>query len=171
MDVALRDLTKLAPLALVLAIAAIAITWMLQRDMTLGTWLFAAFLLGHGLVHIMFAAPPPTEPNSPAADFAFDPSRSWLVARHLLDVGVVKAVVLLLVVVVVVGYALTALATVGLVVPAAWWSGLLIASTVASLALMAIALMPGLALGLAIDLVLLWVAIVAAWAPAGATAV
>lgn len=167
MELALKDLTKLAPLGVVLAIAGIAIVWMLQRQMTVGTWLLAAFLLGHGLVHIMFAAPPPAEPNSPAADFAFDPERSWLVTSGLLSTSAVRAIVLGLVAIAVVGYALTALATVGLFVPAAWWTGLLVVSTAASALLMVVALMPGLALGVAIDLVLIWVAITAAWTPAG----
>jgi hypothetical protein len=154
-----------------LAIAAIAIAWMLQRDMALGTWVFALFLVGHGVVHVMFAAPPPTEPGSPAESFAFDPARSWLVTSGLLSVDTLKVVVLGLVAAVVVGYFLAAMATVGLFVPTAWWSTLLIASTGLSIALMAIALIPGLALGVAIDLVLIWVAITAAWSPSGVTAV
>jgi hypothetical protein len=168
MELVLKDLTKLAPLGVALAIAGIAIVWMLQRQMTLGTWLLAAFLLGHGLVHIMFTAPPPAESNSPAADFAFDPGRSWLATSGLLSTSAVRAIVLVLVVIAVVGYALTAVATVGLFVPATWWTGLLIVSTAASALLMVVALMPGLALGIAIDLVLIWVAMTAAWTPASA---
>ena len=171
MDVAIRDISKLLPLAIVLAIVAVAVTWMLQRDMALGTWVFAAFLFGHGLVHIMFAAPPPAEPGSPAQSFAFDPARSWLVTSGALSVATLKIVVVGLVAAVVVGYTLTALATVGLIVPTAWWSALLIVSTGLSVALMVIALIPGLALGVAIDLVLIWVALTAAWSPSGVTAV
>ena len=37
MEVALRDVSKLAPLAVVLAIAGIAIGWMIQRQMGIGT--------------------------------------------------------------------------------------------------------------------------------------
>jgi hypothetical protein len=171
MEVALRDISKLLPLAVVLAIFGVAIVWMLQREMALGTWLLAAFLFGHGLVHIMFVTPPPATPDSPAADFAFDPARSWLVTSGALSVSAVRAIVLGLVAVAVVGYGLTALATVGLIVPATWWTALLIVTTAASALLMIVALMPGLALGVAIDLVLIWVAITAAWSPSGVTAV
>ena len=171
MDIALRDLSKLAPLAVALGVVGIALALMLQRQMALGTWLFAAFLLGHGLVHVMFAAPPPASPDTPGAEFAFDPGRSWLVTSRLLDLGLIKVVVVLLVVAVVAGYSLTALATVGLLVPTSWWSGLLIASTTASLALMVIGLAPGLALGIAIDVVLLWVAVSTAWSPTTAGAI
>ena len=171
MEVALRDLSKLVPLGIVLVIVAVAVGWMLQRDMTLGTWVFAAFLLGHGLVHIMFLAPPPTEPGSAVENFAFDPAKSWIVSSGFLSLTTLKVIVIGLVIAVVGGYALTALATVGLIVPTAWWPGLLTASTVISLALLAITPTPGLVLGVAIDFVLLWVANTAAWSPAGASAV
>jgi hypothetical protein len=168
MELALKDLSRLAPLAVVLAIVGIALGWMLQRNMTLGTWLFAAFLLGHGLVHIMFAWTPPATAGSPANDYPFDPARSWLVTSNLLSLSALKAIVIALVVAVMLGYSLTALATVGLLVPQGWWSALLIGSTALSMVLMVIGLAPALALGIAIDLVLLWVAITAAWTPAGA---
>jgi hypothetical protein len=170
MEVALRDLGKLAPLAIALGVVGIALAWMLQRQMALGTWLFALFLFGHGLVHIMFVVSPAVDPAKPEADFLFDSSRSWLVTNHVLEAGLVKGVVILLVAAVMVGYSLTALATVGLIVPASWWSGLLVASTLASLVLMVIGLSPTLALGIAIDVVLLWVAVAAVWSPTGAAA-
>jgi hypothetical protein len=170
MELALREVGKLAPLAVMLAITGIALAWMLQRQMGLGTWLLAAFLLGHGLVHIMFAAPPPTAADSPAAEFAFDPTRSWLVANNVLGVGTVRVIVVALVVAVVIGYGLTAMATVGILVPAAWWSALLIVSTVGSLALIVIGRSPTLVLGVAIDVVLLWVVFAMAWSPVRAAA-
>jgi hypothetical protein len=92
------------------------------------------------------------------------------VTSNLLSLPALKAIVIGLVVAVVFGYALTALATVGLLIPQTWWSALLIGSTALSLALMVIGLAPALALGIAIDLVLIWVAITAAWTPTGVTA-
>jgi hypothetical protein len=165
MEVAFKEISKLAPLAVVLGIVGIALAWTLTRHMALGTWLLAAFLLGHGLVHIMFAAPPPADPNSPAADFAFDLGRSWLVTSGLLSAPAVRAIVLVVVTATVVGYALTAMATVGLLVPAGWWSPLLLGSTIASLALMFIGLSATLVLGIAIDIVLLWAVLATVWSP------
>jgi hypothetical protein len=165
MEDAMNQLIKLAPLAVALVVFGAIVAFTVQRQMTIGTWLLAAFLLGHGLVHVMFAAPPPASANTPGAEFGFDPARSWLVTGHLLDIGVLKAIVVVLVATTIVGYALTALATVGLLVPAGWWVALLVFSTSASAALMVVGLAPGLALGVAIDVVLLAIAVTAAWSP------
>ena len=164
MEVALKDVGKLAPLAVALGVVGIVLAWMLTQQMALGTWLLAAFLLGHGLVHIMFAVPPPGGAEA-SSEYPFDPARSWLVTNNLLGTGALKVIVVPLVVAVVVGYTLTALATVGILVPAGWWSGLLIASTIGSLALMVIGLTPNLLLGIAIDLLLLCVAFASVWSP------
>ena len=55
----MSTLLKLAPLGVGLVVFAGVVTFLVQRNMDLGAWLIAAFLLGHGLVHMMFAAPPP----------------------------------------------------------------------------------------------------------------
>jgi len=170
MEVALKDFSKLAPLAVALAIVGIALAWLLQHQTTLGTWLLAAFLVGHGLVHIMFVAPVPASSGNPATDYPFGIGRAWLVTSGLIGASTLKAIAVVLVGMVIVGYSLTALATVGLLVPATWWSSLMIASTIASLALMVIGFAPMLALGIAIDIVLLLVAIAAVWAPTSAVA-
>ena len=167
MEVALKDVGKLAPLAVVLGVVGIVLVWMLTRQMALGTWLLAAFLLGHGLVHVMFAVPAPAGAEA-SAEYPFDPARSWLVTSNLLGIGTLKIIVVALVAAVVMGYALTALATVGILVPADWWPGLLIASTIGSLVLMVIGLAPNLLLGVAIDVVLLWAAFASAWSPTSA---
>jgi hypothetical protein len=65
----------------------------------------------------------------------------------------------------VVGYALAAMATVGVAVPADSWRPLVVAATAASAALLVIGLSPWLLLGIAIDLVLVVVAITGAWSP------
>src|SRR4051794_32576360 len=165
MEEVMRDVIKLAPLAIGLLAFAAVVTFMLQRDIALGTWLFAAFLLGHGLVHIMFAAPPPAAASTPGAEFAFNPARSWLVTGGILDVGMVKALVVVLVAATIAGYALTALATTALIVPVAWWSTLLVASTAVSAVLMIVGAAPGLILGMGIDVVLLAIVAASAWSP------
>lgn len=161
----MSQVIKLAPLGIGLVVFAVIVGFMLQRQMALGVWLFAAFLFGHGLVHIMFAAPPPVAAGAPGDEFAFGPDRSWLVTSRLLDVGVVKALVVALVVATVLGYALTALATTGLVIPTGWWATLLVVSTVFSAVLMLVGLSPALTLGIAIDVALLVVVFGSVWSP------
>jgi hypothetical protein len=173
MEEAMNTLAKLAPLAVGLAIFAAIVAFMLQRQMALGTWLLAAFLLGHGLVHVMFAAPTP----APAAattggmEYPFDVAKSWLVNDRFIALSTARVLVFGLVAVTVVGYLLAAMSTVGFVVPQSLWPSLVIASTAASAALMLIGLSPGLGLGIAIDLVLFLVVVSAAWSPGRMSAV
>ena len=60
------------------------------------------------------------------------------------------------------------MATLGLIVPVTWWSALVVGSSILSLTLFALFLSPGLALGIAVDLVLLWLVWSGAWVPAAA---
>ena len=161
----MSTLLKLAPLGVGLIVFAVVVTFLVQRNMVVGTWLIAAFLLGHGLVHIMFATPPPVAAGDPAAEFAFDPARSWLVSAHVVDPSLLRLAVVALVAVVVVGYGLAAMATLGLVVPQTLWPTLVLASTVASGVLMFIGLSPALALGIAIDAILVLMVLASVWAP------
>jgi hypothetical protein len=161
----MKALVTLAPLALGLVIFAVVVGFLVQRQSAVGAWLFAAFLLGHGLVHIMFAAPPPSSASTPGAEFAFDVSRSWVVTGHLADVTVVRAIVIALVVVAVAGYGLAAMATVGLAVPSSAWPVLVVAATAASSGLMVVGLAPALVLGAAIDVVLFLVVVSSVWTP------
>ena len=158
-------LLKLAPLAVGLVAFASVVWFLVHKNVGLGTGLIAAFLLGHGLVHIMFAAPPPVTAGDPAAEFAFDLNRSWPVTARIVDPVVLRLIVVVLVAVVVVGYGLGAMSTVGLVVPQTAWPSLIVVSTIASGALMAIGLSPALALGIGIDAFLLWIALAAIWLP------
>lgn len=165
----MNDLLKLAPLAAGLVAIAIVIAFMLSRGMALGTWLLAAFLLGHGLVHVMFAVPAPAAPAPVGGtEYPFNVNDSWLVTARFVDVAIVRGVVLGLVAVTVIGYGLAALATVGIGVPTSLWPMLVVVATVASGGLMVIGLAPMLALGIAIDAILLLVVFSAAWRP-GAT--
>ena len=118
----------------------------------------------------MFAWATPASVEPAASEYPLDAARSWVVADGLLSVGALKTLVIVLVVAVVIGYTLMALATVGLTVPANLWAGLLVLSTLGSLALMVLGFGPALALGIAIDIVLLWVAIAAVWSPTATVA-
>jgi hypothetical protein len=163
----MKSIAKLVPLAVVLLVFAVVVAILLQQNAGLGSWLLAAFLMGHGLVHFMFVVPQPVTAGQGAGDmdYPFDASKSWLVSVHILDSALVRPLVIGLVAIVVAGYALAALATVGILVPSSWWSVLVVVATSASGALMVLSLSPGLVLGIAIDVVLLWLAIIAAWSP------
>jgi hypothetical protein len=158
-------LVKLAPLGVGLVVFAVVVAFVVQKNMAIGPWLIAAFLLGHGLVHIMFATPPPANPADPASEFAFDVNRSWAVTARVVDAQVLRVAVMGLVAITVVGYGLAAFATVGIALPQTLWAPLVIASTVASAALMVIGLSPALALGIAIDVALLWLVVASVWLP------
>jgi hypothetical protein len=166
MDEMVKTLVGLAPLTAGLIVFGIAVWFLLGGNMALGTWLFAAFLVGHGLVHIMFAVPQPEGAAATAngVDYPFDLSRSWLVGAGL-AAAAVRAIAMALVVLVVIGFALAALSTVGILVPVGWWQGLVLAAAAASVLLLIVGFSPGLVLGFAIDAILVWVVLASLWLP------
>jgi hypothetical protein len=165
----MRALVQLAPLAVGLIVFTVVVTFLLQRQMAVGVWLLAAFLVGHGFIHVMFVAPPPASPNTPGAEFAFNVDRSWLVTTGAFSPQLVRSLVVLLVGATVTGYLLAGAATAGLLVPQAWWPALVIGATAASAALMLVGLSPGLALGIVIDVALVWLVVSRAWSPLATT--
>jgi hypothetical protein len=61
---------------------------LLSREMTLGRWLLAGFLVGHGLIHLLFVTPAPAPGSAPdALEWPFDMAKSWLVTGPGLDVN------------------------------------------------------------------------------------
>jgi hypothetical protein len=166
-----KTLKGLLPLAVGLVAYGFVIWFLLERDMANGRWLLAAFLVGHGLVHVMFAVPrPATRPaTANGVDYPFDIARSWAVNAGL-DAGLLRIIGVALVATVVVGFVLAGLATVGLMVPAGWWPWLVVGSTLASIVLLVLAFSPGLTLGVAIDAVLLWLVLASSWLPVTAIA-
>ena len=160
----MRGIVGMLPWVIVLGIAGAAIWLLLDRQAALGTWVLAALIVGHGLVHVLYFVPPPDPPaGRQGPRWPFDLGRSWLVAiagarrgRHLAA---------LLVGVIVVASIAAALATVG-VVPVAWWSALVVLAAVASLVLLVLAFEPQLILGIGIDVALTLVAVSGAWTPA-----
>jgi hypothetical protein len=103
---------------------------------------------------------------SVGSSWPFDMSRSWLVTGVGLGVGLVRALGTAVMATVFAGFALAALSTVSLVVPSAWWTGLVVGSSAASIVLLGLFFSPSLLLGIAIDVVLLWFATASAWTPA-----
>jgi hypothetical protein len=123
----------------------------------------AGLLLAHGAIHALFVSPrPPERPG--AGEWPFDLGGSWAFARLHASPRAVSLVGLALVAATLGGFALAALATVGVLSPAAWVPTVAVGS-LASLALLLLFFHRRLVVGVAIDAVLLWVALVADWTP------
>ncbi len=155
-------MTAFAGWLLVLGAAAVAIWWSLSNHMGFGPWLLAAFLLGHAIVHVMFAVPAPKDPGGP--EWPFDPSKSWLIGQGI-EASIVRTFVLGLAAVTVVSLAIAALATVGILVPPGLWRPAVALGATASAATLVLAFSPQLVLGLGIDAALLWIAVAGIWQP------
>ena len=125
--------------------------------------LVAGLLLAHGAIHAGFVSKhPPQKPGAPP--WPFDLGRSWLLTRVGAPAGTVRLMGLALVAATIGGFALAALATLG-ILPAAAWGPTVVVASIASLALLLIGFHPWLIGGVAIDLLLLWIALVASWNP------
>jgi hypothetical protein len=152
------------PWAVVLAVAWGAAWWLLTREMAAGRWLLAALLIGHGAVHLLFSVPAPAATDGGAA-WPFDMARSWLVAGAGLDASTVRVIGMALIAVVGGGFSLAALSAAGIIVPAGWWQPTVALSAATSAVMLVLFFDPQLVLGLAMDAVLLWVAVAKAWVP------
>lgn len=125
--------------------------------------LLAGLLLAHGAIHAGFVSRrPPAKPGAPP--WPFDLDRSWVFSRLGAAPGVVRAMGLVLVAATIGGYALAALATIG-ILPASAWGATVAVGSIASLALLLLFFHRWLVAGIAIDMLLLWVALVAGWTP------
>ena len=98
---------------------------------------------------------------------AFDLGRAWPVTKIGLNTRIVRGAGVALTAIGFVAALLAALATIGLLVPVDWWSGLVVAEAVSSLLLLAVCFSPILLNGFAIDLALLWLAVLSGWRPTG----
>jgi hypothetical protein len=150
------------PWAVVLLVAGVAIWWLLSQDMAAGRWLLAALLIGHGVVHLLFAVPAPAATDGGAA-WPFDMSQSWAVTRAGLDLGLARVIGAVLIAITVGAFVLAALATVGIVVPSGWWQPTIALGAIASAATLVLFFDPKLVLGLGMDAILLWVVATRAW--------
>lgn len=163
-----RIIRALGPLAIGAVVVGAVTLWLLETNPAVGRWLLAAILFGHGWVHLMFLFPKPAPPESgkPATDWPFDLRASWLAPRVGSGPGALVVVGRGLAVVTFVLSTLAALATVGILVPPAWWQGLVVAFSLASLAMLVVWFAPMLLLGILIDVALVWLAIAGPWSPA-----
>jgi hypothetical protein len=127
--------------------------------------LFAAFLGAHALIHASYLSPRPA-PKAGAPAWPFDLERSRLLAAAGLRGTLPRSLGVALVALTVAGFGLAALAAAGFAPDALFALGIG-GGSIASLALLGICFHPWLSLGIAIDLVLLWAAFVAGWAPPG----
>ena len=168
-----RIIRELGPLAVVAVVVGAVMLWLLDSNPSVGRWVLAAILFGHGWVHLMFLFPRPAPSDGgkpatgkPAMDWPFDLRASWIATRTGSGPGAFVAVGRVLVLVTFVLSTLAALATAGILVPAAWWQGLVVASSLASLAMLVVWFAPTLLLGILIDIALVWLAIAGPWSPA-----
>jgi hypothetical protein len=157
-----KTMADTLPWAVVLLVAGVAIWWLLSQDMAAGRWLLAALLIGHGVVHLLFAVPAPAATDGGAA-WPFDMSQSWAVTRAGLDLGLARVIGVVLIAITVGAFVLAALATVGIVVPSGWWQPTIALGAIASAATLVLFFDPQLVLGLGMDAVLLWVVATRAW--------
>lgn len=141
--------TGLLPLAAVLLVVGVLVGWLLDRGSAVGPWLVAAILFAHGWVHLAFVLPMPDR-GSADMNNPFDRDRSWLIGR---GVGgeLVRSVGGILAVVTFMALAAAALAVLGWLIPAGWWTGLLAAGVAGSTTLLVVFFTPALVLGFVID--------------------
>jgi hypothetical protein len=148
-------MNRLTPLTPIIPLLALAL-WYSTRS----RWFFAAFLIGHALVHVMYFVPEPPADRTPLK-WPFHLDRSWILSNLGMSTQALKAVGIVLAVVSIVGFAVTG---VGILIDAGWWTGVGVVSAVASLLLLATFLDPLIALGLIINTFVLSV-ILLAWPP------
>jgi hypothetical protein len=125
--------------------------------------LVAGCLVAHAAIHVAFIGPaPPATAGGPA--WPFTTTDSWLFTRLGVGPREARQVAFALVAVTLAAFALAAVVALG-VVPAGLWEPALTMGAVASLGLLAAFFHPWLALGVVIDVALLWAGIVAGWTP------
>jgi hypothetical protein len=126
--------------------------------------LLAAFLVAHGLVHLLFVSPPPpaTE-GGPSWPFALD--RSWILTPLGLGADMTRILGIALIALTIAGFALAAVVAIG-VLPSSLWVPAIVIGAVASVVVLGLFYQPWLTLGVAIDVVLLWAVLVQSWTPA-----
>jgi hypothetical protein len=155
----MKTMSGVLPWAIVMAGIGGIIWWMLARDMAAGAWLLGGLLFAHGAVHVLFLVPEPE--TSGGSGWPFDTARSW----SGLSGGNARAVGWVLIAATIAAFAIGALATVGIVVPAFLWQPVVIVAAVASTAMLVLFFDPQLVLGLAINAVVVWAAAATWWAP------
>jgi len=123
----------------------------------------ALFLLAHGLVHALFLVPAPEDAGD-RASWPFEFADSWVLRPVGLDAALARPLGTALVAVTVIAFAVAAILTLG-VGPMVLWAPSVVFGSVASLVLLGLFFDRWLLLGVAIDVVLLWIAIASDWTP------
>jgi hypothetical protein len=124
----------------------------------------AGFLLAHALIHIAFVSPaPPATAGGPT--WPFSSSESWLLTRLRVGPETARLVALGLVATTIVGFSLAGVSVIGLLPVGIWAPGIAIGA-VSSVGLLVAFFHPWLALGIGIDLVLIWAVLIAGRAAA-----
>jgi hypothetical protein len=121
---------------------------------------FAGILLAHAVMHVAFIAPAPPE-TAGGPTWPFSTSESWLFTRLGIGPDTTRLVAIALIATTIAGFSLAALSVVGALPTGMWPPGIAIGA-VSSIALLIAFFHPWLALGIGIDLVLIW----ASWSPA-----
>ena len=148
-------MNRLTPLLPIIPFLALAL-WFSTRS----RWFFGVFLIGHALVHVMYFVPEPPSDQTPL-EWPFHLNRSWILSNFGLSAQTLKIVGTVLAVVSIAGFVVTGI---GLLMDAGWWTGVGVASSVASFLLLATYLQPLIALGLIIDAFVLSVILIS-WLP------
>jgi hypothetical protein len=126
--------------------------------------LLAVFFVAHAAIHASYISPrPPVTAGGPM--WPFELGRSWLLSPLGLSADMTRLVGIGLLAIVLIAFGIAALATFG-TLPAATWPGAVVIGAVASTAMLLMFFHPWLLAGVAIDLVLLWITLVADWSPA-----
>ena len=126
--------------------------------------LVALFLLAHAGIHASFVSPRPAATAGGPA-WPFDLGRSWLLSPLGAGSELTRPLGLALLAVTLAGFAVAALSALG-IGPTSVWVPSVIVGGVASIALLGLFFHPWLALGVAIDIVLIWAVTIADWQPA-----
>jgi hypothetical protein len=118
------------------------------------------FLAAHGIIHLGYITPAPADPKYP-----FRLNNSWLITSLNIPEQTVRLLGIILTIITVLGFALTGLAALGIIVPQVWWQPLTILSAGASLLLLVFFWHTWLVLGVVIDVALLVALIWLHWQP------
>jgi hypothetical protein len=130
------------------------------RDYSMWNFALGFFLAMHGLIHLGYVSPAPSDPKYP-----FSLSNSWLISSIGLGEPLARGIGIALTVISVIGFALTGMAAAGFIVPQSWWQPLTIIASIASLLLLVFFWNTWLILGVAIDAALLIAVLVIHWQP------
>ena len=125
--------------------------------------LFAALLLAHAAIHVAFIAPPPPA-TAGGPPWPFTTDDSWLLTRLGVDADTSRLLAGALFALTMAVFAVAAVVAIG-IGPAGLWLPAATIGALGSLALLVAFFHAWLVVGLAIDVVLLWATLVAAWSP------